>query len=129
MVRVFLLYATLLLGLSVAKSLEFGLPAIHALEAAVGGDKALHFSLALVLGLLGQWAAWRVIRLSHCRRMVLVFGLLALGLLVDEMHQYFIASRRFDWADTLWGSGGLAAGTCVFAVGLLMLRFRSSNKA
>lgn len=124
----FVLYASFLLGLSFAKSAGFGLPFLYALEASVGGDKALHFSLALVLGLLGQWAAWRVIRLSHCRRMVLVFVLLALGLLVDEMHQYFIASRRFDWGDVVWGSGGLLLGTALFVCVLFLLRVLGSKK-
>lgn len=121
MVWVFVVYAAVLLGLSAAKSLGLGLPFIHALEVLAGGDKRLHFSLALGLGLLGQWTAWRVMRLSHASRIVVVLAMLALLLVADEGHQHFVAGRHFDWADTLWGCAGLLAGTGIFLIGLLIV--------
>ncbi|MCT7360092.1 VanZ family protein [Thalassolituus pacificus] len=116
MVPVFLLYGTLLVILSGCKSAGLFLPSIIALEHWFGGDKWMHFYLALVLSLLANFAAGRVIKLSWLPRILLVAAVLMVALILDEMHQYLVALRRFDLQDSVWGGVGVLAGAAFYSL-------------
>lgn len=100
-----LFYLFFLLALSGCKSAEIFLPYIYQLEAWLGGDKWMHFKLAAVLGVLAVW-------LAEGRKLVVLLTLFSLGIFIDEFHQYVLASRRFEWLDSLCGLAGLCAGSC-----------------
>jgi len=112
----FILYAGFLVVLSAFKSAELFLPTIHAMEVFLGGDKWMHLLLAVPLSLMANLAAESVMKLSSFRRILLVMVVLVLALLMDELHQQFIASRRFDWQDSVWGSTGLLLGCAIYVL-------------
>lgn len=116
MTILFCMYAVLLVTLSALKSAELFLPSIYALEAWLGGDKWMHLTLAVPLSFMANMVAERVMKLSSFRRMLLVMVALVLALLMDELHQQFLASRRFDWQDSLWGIAGLSLGWAAYVV-------------
>ena len=74
----------------------------------------MHLLLAVPLSFLANIAAERVMKLSFIARIVLVLAALVLGLMADELHQQFFASRRFDWMDSVWGSTGLLVGLAAY---------------
>ena len=116
MVPVFLLYGTFLVVLSGCKSAGVFLPFILAMEHWFGGDKWMHFYLALLLSLLANFAAVRVIKLSWLPRILLVAAVLMVALILDEMHQYLVALRRFDLQDSVWGGAGVLVGAALYSV-------------
>ena len=120
MLVLFIGYTFLLVLLSGLKSAGLFLHQIHALELFLGGDKWMHLLLAVPLSFLANLAAERVMKLSFIARIILVLAVLVFGLMVDELHQQFFASRRFDWMDSVWGSTGLLvglAGYLLFSLG------------
>lgn len=129
MIVLFILYATFLVVLSGLKSAEMCLSFIYSFEAMLGGDKWMHLLLALPLSVMANLAAERVMKLSSFRRIVLVMIVLLLGLLADELHQYFIASRRFEWQDSVWGSTGLLLGCGVYVVLKIVQRYVASIRS
>lgn len=46
--------------------------------------------------------------------------LLVAGLLVDELHQAFVSTRRFEWRDLGYGVSGISIGFLVFWLGHLL---------
>lgn len=123
MVVLFIAYAVLLVVLSACKSAGLFLHEIHAAEVFFGGDKWMHLILAVPLSLLANIASERVMKLSSSARIVLVLTGLVLGLMADELHQQFFASRRFDWMDSVWGSTGLLVGLAVYLLVGLSYRY------
>ena len=107
-----LLYGLFLLLLSGLKSAQLCLPVISTLEVVLGGDKLMHFYLALLLSFL----AWPVALLINNKKystsivFTLLFGFLSLLLALDELHQLLVGSRYFELKDTLFGVAGLIMG-------------------
>jgi VanZ family protein len=115
----FLVYAIGLIVLSACKSAEIGLTQIHGLEAWLGGDKSMHFTLSAILAVLACFASERVLDLAPITRTIVVFCVLVTALSLDEGLQYVLASRRFELLDLAFGSLGLLTG----ALGYLSVRF------
>ncbi len=115
----FLVYAIGLIVLSACKSAEIGLTQIHGLEAWLGGDKSMHFTLSAILAVLACFASERVLDLAPITRTIVVFCVLVTALSLDEGLQYVLASRRFELLDLAFGSLGLLTGT----LGYLSVRF------
>ena len=115
----FLVYAIGLIVLSACKSAEIGLTQIHGLEAWLGGDKSMHFTLSAILAVLACFASERVLDLAPITRTIVVFCVLVTALSLDEGLQYVMASRRFELLDLAFGSLGLLTGT----LGYLSVRF------
>ena len=115
----FLVYAIGLIVLSACKSAEIGLPQIHGLEAWLGGDKSMHFTLSAILAALACFASERVLDLAPITRTIVVCCVLVTALSLDEGLQYVLASRRFELLDLAFGSLGLLTGT----LGYLSVRF------
>jgi energy-coupling factor transporter transmembrane protein EcfT len=114
---IFTFYCCLLLMLSLFKSAEVFLPAIYQFQGWLGGDKLMHLKLALVLSVLACVAASNIKKrfpLHTFWRVLLMQSLLASCLLLDEAHQYFATSRRFEWLDFYYGAGGLLIGVSVY---------------
>ncbi len=113
-----LLYSLFLLLLSGLKSAQLCLPTISTLEVGLGGDKLMHFYLALLLSFL----AWPVALLINNKKYsasvvaTFLFGLLSTLLLLDESHQLSVDSRHFELKDTLFGVSGLAMGLVIRVV-------------
>lgn len=114
-----LVYAIGLIVLSVCKSVEIGLPQIHGLEAWLGGDKSMHFTLSAILAVLACFASERVLDLAPITRTIGVCCVLVAALSIDEGIQYVLASRRFELLDLAFGSLGLLTGV----LGYLSVRF------
>ncbi|WP_430462256.1 VanZ family protein [Thalassolituus sp. LLYu03] len=129
MIVLFLAYAVALVALSGLKSGGFFLPEILALEALLGGDKWMHFILASPLSLLAALASEAVAKVSYALRIVAVMLVLVPGLLADELHQQFFASRHFDWLDSLWGCAGLTFGCLVYLLLHWLRNYRLPEKA
>lgn len=115
----FLVYLAFLVLLSVCKSAEIFLPYIYQFEAFLGGDKWMHFKLALLLGFFA-------VSVFSAKKLVLVLLVLLIGLFVDEAMQYLLASRRFEWLDALYGVSGLLFGAFLGG-GLLWFAHRVRN--
>lgn len=110
---VFFVYGFALLVLTVCKSAEIFLPYIYQLERTLGGDKWMHFVLAFFLGL--------TLCAAFSRYWLKFFvPLVALILVLDELHQYFIATRRFEWWDTAFGLSGFLLAVIAFEILLLL---------
>jgi len=113
-----LLYGLFLLLLSGLKSAQLCLIAISTLEVALGGDKLMHFYLALLLSFL----AWPVALLINNKKysasivFTLLFSFLSLLLALDELQQLLVSSRYFEFKDTLFGVSGLAMGLVIRVV-------------
>ncbi|TNC83657.1 MAG: hypothetical protein CSH37_13415 [Thalassolituus sp.] len=118
-----LVYAIGLIVLSACKSVEIGLTQIHGLEAWLGGDKSMHFSmhftLSAILAVLACFASERVLDLAPITRTIGVCCVLVAALSIDEGIQYVLASRRFELLDLAFGSLGLLTGV----LGYLSVRF------
>jgi len=110
-----LLYGLFLLLLSGLKSAQLCLLAISTLEVGLGGDKLMHFYLALLLSFL----AWPVALLINNKKystsivFTLLFCFLSVLLIFDELHQLVLISRHFELKDTLFGVSGLAMGLVI----------------
>ena len=111
---VFILYLLLLVLMSTFKSLEIFIPQIHALEQWFGGDKAMHFALAALLSLLACFASEQVFRLKKTKRILTILATLGACLLLDELLQYQVPSRKFDLMDLAAGYSGLLAGSVIY---------------
>ncbi|WP_276666227.1 VanZ family protein [Thalassolituus oleivorans] len=120
MVPLFFAYSIFLVALSVCKSAEWFLPTINALEHWLGGDKWMHFKLAVTFSFLACFVSERVMGFALGRRILAVFGFLVAALLLDEAHQYIVASRRFEWLDLAYGVCGLVGGIVIYLVVLVM---------
>ena len=121
MLPLFIAYSVFLVVLSVCKSAEWFLPTIYGLEHWLGGDKWMHLKLAAGLSFLACFASEQVMKLTLMKRMLAVFVFLSLALLLDEMLQYIIAARRFEWLDSAYGVCGLASGIATYLVILMIL--------
>ena len=120
MVLLFIAYGALLVVLSVCKTAEWFLPTINGIEHWLGGDKWMHLKLATILSFLACFASERVIESALGRRILAVFGFLVVALLLDEAHQYIVASRRFEWLDSAYGVCGLVGGIAIYLVVLMI---------
>ena len=129
MVPLFVSYAIFLVLLSGLKSAGLFLTEIYALEHWMGGDKWMHFGLALILSLLANMAAERKLPLKMIGRIVTVVMLLVTALLIDEAHQYYLATRRFEWQDTASGTAGVLAGVVLYVIGMKSVLLFSRKKA
>ena len=118
-VYLFVSYAIVLMLLSGLKSAEVALAQIHTIEAWLGGDKNMHFTLSAILAVLACFASKRVLDLAPITRTIVVFCVLVTALSLDEGLQYVLASRRFELLDLAFGSLGLLTGT----LGYLSVRF------
>ena len=114
-----MVYAIGLIVLSAFKSAEIGLAQIHGLEAWLGGDKSMHFTLSAILAVLACFASERVLDLAPITRTIGVCFVLLAALTLDEGLQYVLASRRFELLDLTFGSLGLLAGV----LGYLSVKF------
>lgn len=120
-------YAFFLLALTMFKSIEVFRSELAFIEASLGGDKIEHFILALLLSFLVWPVAWSLNNSRYSKARVTVFTLLLLilALLLDELHQFFISSRHFDWQDSAFGVAGLLVG---LILRVLIVFFLFSNK-
>jgi len=112
-------YVFFLLILSGCKSFEIMLGHIHALERAVGGDKILHLLLSIPLGLLFFLATEHYFR-RRWLHIVLGWVVLFAGLLMEELSQFWLATRRFDWFDSLYGFAGILLATLIYLIALVV---------
>jgi len=117
----FLIYALILLSLSVCKSFAIFTPYIMSLEKLAGGDKWLHFWLAMPLPLLLLWAT-ALCKTGLVKRLVFSFLFLSLAILSDEILQFWLSHRHFDWLDSLYGIGGIVSGSLIYLI-LLRLKY------
>jgi hypothetical protein len=113
LIIIFIIYCLILLLLTVFKSAELYLPAIHQLQAWLGGDKLMHLKLAVILSIFACAAAlklkvWGELKLVW--RLFFIQLFLMTALLLDESHQYLAYSRRFEWLDYYYGISGLFIG-------------------
>jgi VanZ family protein len=103
--------------LSFFKSTEMFLPAIYQFQGWLGGDKLMHLKLSIILSVLACFAASKIKKgfpLKTVWRLLFIQSFLASCLLLDEAHQYFAPSRRFEWLDIYYGAGGLLIGLSVY---------------
>ena len=123
----FIFYAVFLAALTIFKSLKIFTPELAFIEASLGGDKLEHFFLALLLSLLVWPVVWGFNDGRLPKVIVTFFTLLLLvfALLLDELHQFFISSRHFDWQDIAFGVAGLLVG---LILRVLIMRFLFLNK-
>ena len=117
-VFIFVVYGGLLIALSAFKTAELFLPSIYQLEAFLGGDKLMHLKLSSVLSCLALWAfipktlaAFSGLFFVRCLLIVL---LLAVGLSLDEFHQAFTTTRRFEYMDLAHGVTGIGIGLGIY---------------
>lgn len=90
-------------------------------------DKFEHFFAYLLLALLGGLTFHFQKKIGILRRNVFVFCFViftAYGL-IDEVHQYFIPGRFFDWFDLLANVFGITAG--IFILKQLLPSYRNDN--
>ena len=113
--------------LTTFKSVKIFTPELSFLEAGLGGDKLEHFFLALLLSFLVWPVVWSFNNGRYSKLRVGFFTLLLLvtALLLDELLQFFISSRHFDWQDTAFGVAGLLVG---LILRVLIVRFLFLNK-
>ncbi|UTW49005.1 VanZ family protein [Bacterioplanoides sp. SCSIO 12839] len=115
------LYTIFLMSLSIGKSLGYHTDSILALERAMFGDKWMHFILSIPLSLMLLVVLHQLGRKAYSDALyALLFLVLILGL--DELSQFWIGSRHFDWRDTLSGVAGVMAGALVFFFWQVLLR-------
>jgi hypothetical protein len=117
LIVVFTVYCCLLLMLSFFKSAEVFLPAIYQFQEWLGGDKLMHLKLSIILSVLACFAASDIKKnfpLKTVWRLLFIQLFLASCLLLDEAHQYWAVSRRFEWMDFYYGAGGLLIGLSIF---------------
>jgi len=122
LIIIFIVYCLVLLLLTVFKSAEMYLPAIHQLQAWLGGDKLMHLKLSLLLSLFACIAGRRLKILGSLKLPGQLFCIqlfLVTALLLDESHQYLTHSRRFEWLDFSYGVLGLFIGLNIY--GLLVV--------
>ncbi len=117
-------YGCLLIALSAFKSAELFLPTIYQLEAFFGGDKLMHLKLSIGLSYLALFALVNTsdsIKLASVLwRAFAVCMLLISGLLLDELHQALVSTRRFEWWDLAYGMAGIGIGFVVYIWGFLL---------
>lgn len=118
-----ILYGCFLITLSFFKTAEIMLPTIYQFESLLGGDKLMHLTLSSLLSLIALWALvpslLKGLELNVIRWLLWCLGICALlttGLLVDELHQAFVKSRRFEWLDLAYGVGGVGIGFIIFTI-------------
>ena len=121
---VLIVYLLLLVLMSTFKSLEIFIPQIHALEHWFGGDKVMHFVLAALLSLLACFASEQVFRLKTSKRILTILATLSACLLLDELLQYQVPSRKFDLLDLAAGYSGLLTGSALY---LLLVFYRNRS--
>ena len=110
-------YASFLAFLSICKSFAIFSDYINALEKLAGGDKTLHLILATPLALLFLLMAENFLASLGVRILVcLVF--LSGALLMDEVLQFRLSHRHFDWWDSLYGITGILLGCSIYLFGL-----------
>jgi hypothetical protein len=118
-----IVYGCFLIALSLLKTNEVLLPVIYQIEAMLGGDKLMHLILSSLLCVIALWAL--VPNLTESSGLNIgrwlfwclwVCVLLILGLLLDEFHQAFVSSRRFELLDFAYGVGGIGIGFVVFII-------------
>jgi VanZ family protein len=100
--------------MSALKTYGVGLEAITAIERTVGGDKAMHFCMALVLAILACFASERVLDLRPIGRTIVAITTCLLMLVTDEVMQIATPSRKFELLDLVWGCSGLVSGAFVY---------------
>jgi hypothetical protein len=103
--------------LSFFKSAELFLPAIYQFQAWLGGDKLMHLKLSIILSVLACFAVSNIKKsfpLNTFWRLLWMQLFLVFCLLLDEVHQYLAASRRFEWLDFYYGAGGLLIGMSIY---------------
>lgn len=111
---IFFIYALSVFFMSVCKSSEIFVGYISALEIAVGGDKNLHFVLAMPLAFFALLAAEQWFNFSAWLRNSLVIVVLLLMLLAEEFSQFWLSSRHLDLNDTLYGFSGIFVGSNIY---------------
>lgn len=135
-IAVLVLYGCCLIALSMFKTAELFLPTIYAIESWLGGDKLMHLKLSAVLTVLALLAFVSINerRAGMSNSTYTVFyptfspvlfslgicGLLVAGLLIDELHQAFVSTRRFEWCDLAYGASGISIGFLIFWLGHLL---------
>jgi VanZ family protein len=123
--------------LSFFKSAELFLPSIHQFEVWLGGDKLMHLKLSTLLSFLAcagvhKLKLWGELKLLWKLFFIQLF--LTIALLLDESHQYFASTRRFEWLDYSYGISGLFIGLTLYGFVLLFknwsmhLLIRKKNK-
>lgn len=113
--RLFLIYALILLTLSICKSFAIFTPYILSLEKLAGGDKWLHFWLAMPLPVLLLWAM-AMYKIGLIKRLFFSWWFLLTAILSDEVLQFWLKNRHFEWLDSLYGVGGIASGTLIYLI-------------
>jgi hypothetical protein len=118
-----ILYGCFLIALSFLKTAEVMLPTIYQLESMLGGDKLMHLTLSSLLSFIALWALvpnlLEGLKFNIARWLLwclVICALLITGLLIDELHQAFVKSRRFEWLDLAYGVGGIGVGCIIFIV-------------
>ena len=117
----FFSYALILLCLSVCKSIVLFTPYILSLEKLMGGDKWLHFWLAMPLPPLLLWAT-ATCRVPLIHRLFLSLVLLSLAIVSDEVLQFWLSHRHFDWLDSFYGVAGIVGGGLIYLI-LIRLKY------
>ena len=113
--RYYLLTAVYCAGLFCLSAQSFP-PAERALFP--GADKLAHAVLYAGLAAVVAVGMWRAPNRSPRRTSLLCVPFLfaaAYGLF-EEVHQYFVPSRTFDWADVAANAAGALAAQAVFAI-------------
>lgn len=119
---VLLIYGCFLIALSVFKTSEILLPYIYQLEALLGGDKLMHLKLSAVLSILALFALIpnKKQGLKLLTHALGICFLLIGGLMLDELHQALISTRRFEWLDFAYGVGGISIGLTAYLTFVLL---------
>ena len=119
---ILLIYGCFLIALSVFKTSEILLPYIYQFEALLGGDKLMHLKLSAVLSILALFALIPN-RKQGMRLLAHALGicfLLVTGLMLDELHQALISTRRFEWLDFVYGVSGISMGLVAYLTFVLL---------
>lgn len=119
---ILLIYGCFLISLSVFKTSEIFLPYIYQLEAFLGGDKLMHLKLSAVLSILALFALISNNK-QGLKLLVHALGicfLLITGLMLDELHQALISTRRFEWLDFAYGVSGISIGLAAYLTFILL---------
>lgn len=123
---IFVIYGCFLIALSALKTAELFLPYIYQLESVLGGDKLMHLKLSAALSFLAllvfvpKWGSvWGLKVVIRC---LLVCLLLIIGLSLDELHQAFTSTRRFEFMDLAHGIAGICIGLVAYWLFVLACR-------
>jgi len=130
LIIIFIVYCLVLLLLTVFKSAEMYLPAIHQLQAWLGGDKLMHLKLSLLLSLFACIAGRQLKILGSLKLPGQLFCIqlfLVTALLLDESHQYLTHSRRFEWLDFSYGVLGLFIGLNIYGLLVVLKHYFSTT--